>query len=200
MTPYKVYKFKDGSQLELHQDYSPQSPREWDNLGTMACFHTRYDLGDEGHGIDQSDFSGWEAIEDHIDFENPDCVILPLYLYDHSGITIKTTPFSCPWDSGQIGFIFITRDKINEEYGNHGGRTDEEIEQFLRNEVAVYDQYLTGDIYGFILRDKPCEHCDDETGDELNSCWGFYGDNPIDNGIVDHLEEKYAKELAVLAG
>ena len=27
-------------------------------------------------------------------------VILPLYLYDHSGITMNTTGFSCPWDSG----------------------------------------------------------------------------------------------------
>ena len=29
-------------------------------------------------------------------------VILPLYLYDHSGITMNTCGFSCPWDSGQV--------------------------------------------------------------------------------------------------
>lgn len=32
-------------------------------------------------------------------------LMLPLYLYDHSGITMNTTGFSCPWDSGQVGWI-----------------------------------------------------------------------------------------------
>ena len=30
-------------------------------------------------------------------------VFLPLYLFDHSGITMNTSGFSCPWDSGQVG-------------------------------------------------------------------------------------------------
>jgi len=33
--------------LEIEQDSSPESPRTWDNLGTMVCFHKRYDLGDD---------------------------------------------------------------------------------------------------------------------------------------------------------
>lgn len=201
MAPIKTFPLSDGKTLEIHQDIDPMNPREdYDNLGTMACFHTRYDLGDKkdginGHGIDDKEFNGWDEMEEGIKKENPDCVILPLYLFDHSGITMSTTAFDCPWDSGQVGFIFISRDKINEEYGEHGGRTDAEIEEYLRNEVAVYDQYLTGDVYGFILRDKPCEHCDDETGDELASCWGFFGSDPIENGMSDHLEEKYRTEL-----
>jgi len=28
-------------------DPEPVNPREWDNLGTMVCFHKRYNLGDE---------------------------------------------------------------------------------------------------------------------------------------------------------
>ena len=35
-------------------------------------------------------------------------VILPLYLYDHSGITMNTCGFSCPWDSGQVGWIYAS--------------------------------------------------------------------------------------------
>ena len=30
-------------------------------------------------------------------------VILPLYLHDHSGLTMNTSGFHCPWDSGQVG-------------------------------------------------------------------------------------------------
>jgi hypothetical protein len=42
---------------------------------------------------------------------------------------------------------------------------------------------LTGDIYGFSL-----ETVD---GEELDSCWGFYGSDPEKNGMKDHIEEKY---------
>lgn len=32
--------------LTLHHDETPESPREWDNLGTITCWHRRYTLGD----------------------------------------------------------------------------------------------------------------------------------------------------------
>ena len=34
-------------ELEVVQDTDPESPRTWDNLGTMVCFHKRYELGDK---------------------------------------------------------------------------------------------------------------------------------------------------------
>ena len=37
-------------------------------------------------------------------------LMLPLYLYDHSGITMNTTGFSCPWDSGQVGWIYAFKE------------------------------------------------------------------------------------------
>jgi hypothetical protein len=33
--------------IEVEQDDNTESPREWDNLGTMICFHSRYNLGDK---------------------------------------------------------------------------------------------------------------------------------------------------------
>lgn len=197
---HKTIEFSDRRKLEIHTDDNPDSPRNWDNLGTMVCFHQRYNLGDEGHGINHTDFGGWDEMERWIKHENPDCVILPLFLFDHSGITISTESEqfrACDragWDWGLLGFIFITRDRINEEYGGHGGRTDQQIEEYLRSEVAVYDQYLRDDVYGFFLREPPCDKCGSE-GKEGDSCWGFYGDDPIENGMMDHLDEKYRDAL-----
>ena len=34
-------------ELKIVQDTDPESPRTWDNLGTMVCFHKRYELGDK---------------------------------------------------------------------------------------------------------------------------------------------------------
>ena len=43
--------------------------------------------------------------------------MLPLYLYDHSGITMNTTGFNDRWDSGQVGFIYTTKDRVTELMG-----------------------------------------------------------------------------------
>ena len=33
--------------LSIIQDVDAEDPRNWDNLGTMICFHRRYSLGDK---------------------------------------------------------------------------------------------------------------------------------------------------------
>ena len=183
------------------EDY-PDNPRSWDNIGTMVCFHPRYDLGDKhyygspaeflldllndadlggiegaarenileaGSGIFEEVYHFWletqckQDVRDVLDFlrdeyegfsmesigrflarKNWDLfsvswlsprnievdelydlvratdkyVILPLYLYDHSGITISTGPFSCPWDSGQVGWIYAPKDTFRKVTGH----------------------------------------------------------------------------------
>lgn len=58
----------------------------------------------------------------------------------------------------------------------------EKIKEILRGEVEIYDQYLRGEVYGFIVEDDDGEHID--------SCWGFYGDTdyPLKEarGVIDH--------------
>lgn len=114
-------------------------------------------------------------------------VMLPLYLYDHSGITMSTGPFSCPWDSGCVGVIVCDAEALEREFA--GDR--DKAEACLRAEVEVYDQYLTGDVYGFIVEERDddgCECCDREFDwEHVDSCWGFFGSDPRENGMADHL-------------
>ena len=60
--------------------------------------------------------------------------VIDLYLYDHSGITMRTRPFGDRWDSGQVGYMID---------GDEGA-------------VKVYDQYLTGDVYHVTYGDDSC--------------------------------------------
>lgn len=109
-----------------------------------------------------------KAIDDNIlDFLSDSYAVLPLYLYDHSGITINTTGFSCPWDSCQIGWIYVSHEDIKKEYGALTPETVQKAENLLRSEVKEYNYYLTGQCYGFRLY---------ENGKEIDSCWGFLGD------------------------
>lgn len=96
-----------------------------------------------------------------------DMVILPLYLYDHSGITMNTAGFSCPWDSGQVGWIYADKEAIRKEYGEVTPESLEKAEKLLEGEVKDYDYYLTGQCYGFQLF---------KGDEEIDSCWGFLGD------------------------
>ena len=101
-------------------------------------------------------------------------LMLPLYLYDHSGLAMSTESFSgraphAECDSGQ------------------------KADALMRSEVAAYDSYLRGECYGFELY---------KNGELSDSCWGFMG-NFSDvlkdmaeylpdecKGMVDHLEEQ----------
>jgi hypothetical protein len=178
---------EDGTTLEVYQDHYPTSPREWDNLGTMVCFHRRYNLGDD-HDIDHNDYDSWEEMEQAIIKEKNALVILPLYLFDHSGISMNTTGFHCPWDSGQVGFIYVSKEKVRKEYGvkRISPQLKERINGYLEGEVLTYDQYITGDVYGFNI-----EYADGDT----DSCGGFYGHDIEENGILDHIDSKYHKEI-----
>ena len=155
-----------------YYDEGYDSPREWDNLGTMVCFHNRYDLGDK-HDYKFNDYNSWDEMEkDVIKRENVG-VILPLYLYDHSGITMNTTGFTCQWDSFQVGFIFISKQKMLQEYGGKivTQKLKDRVTEYLKGEVETYDQYLRGDVYGF--RVFKVENGEEE---EIDSCWGYYGE------------------------
>jgi hypothetical protein len=159
--------------LRIVQDEDPINPRtDFDPLGKMVCFHQRYNLGD-AHNIEHSDFNGWDEMEEHLIKMHHAALILPLYLYGHSGITLQTIPFSCPWDSGQIGFIYMDRATIlNTAPGNPKiltKATKAWATQCLLTEVQTYDQYLTGDVWGYVIEDSK--------GNEVDSCWGFYGES-----------------------
>jgi hypothetical protein len=169
-------RFVEHQTLKIYIDPEPLNPRtESDNMGHMVCFHKRYDLGDEVQGISytriQNEFDSWDEVEDYLIKEMEAVVILPLYLYDHSGITMRTHSFNDRWDSGQVGYIYATRKDILDNWG--GKKLTKELRQkahdLLVAEVQDYDDYLTGNVYGYVL--------EDEAGDEIDSCWGYAGNN-----------------------
>lgn len=173
----------NGYKITIFQDSYYESPRDWDNLGTMVCWHRRYDLGDKHSFSEPSDFIEWK--------KHHDVIVLPLYLYDHSGITISTGPFSCPWDSGQVGYIYVEKDKVRKEWGwkHITKKREERIKQALKQEVSTYDDYLTGNVYGYTV----------SRGDEeLDSCGGFYGDYQT-SGILEEARAsvKYEEKKAL---
>jgi hypothetical protein len=170
---YETIEYKN-CKIRIEYDEDRESPREWSNVGTMVCFHKRYNLGDGDCGLDPTDFEDFDDLYGFLERRHDAAVILPLYIYDHGGITMRTSPFNCRWDSGQVGFIYASHDTIRKEYGD-GPDSLERAEKCLRGEVEVYDTYLRGDVYGYVA--------EDQNGDEIASCWGYYGDDGVKEAI-----------------
>lgn len=141
-------------------------------------------------------------------------VIMPLWLYDHSGITMsvgeRTGVYADPWDSGCVGYAAITRNDALEKLSGQDANgkavplTDDTWEDAavlcIRDEVEVYDMYLTGDVYWFQLYVRECllhsQVSNDDDWEEDDACGGFYGTDPVRNGILDHVGHGIAEALA----
>lgn len=184
--------------IRIMQDEEPDDPRNWDNLGTMVCGHKRYRLGDEQ--AEKGEYENWEEWLEGEVLSLHNAFYLPLYLYDHGGITMRTRPFYDPWDSAQVGWIYVTLDRARGEFGD---LSFEEMEQrvlgVLEGEVQEYDTYLRGDAYGFEIEEyKYCEHCKRSAWEPIDSCWGFLGGDFGENGMKEAVGEEH-RELFELA-
>lgn len=170
--------------ITIERDPDPINPRrDYDLFGTFAAFHRRYDLGDKEHGLTVEDCQRIGASEDYIS--------LPVYLYDHSGLAVSTSPFGCSWDSGQLGLIFISREQIRKEYGvsRISKKLERKVINILQNEIDIYNQYLQGDVWGYTI---------EKDSEEKDSSWGFFGaDYCLEQAkiVVDHYSKQLGEQL-----
>lgn len=189
--------------IAIYADVSPTNPRVFSNVGTMVCSHGRHDFGDRQYRNDST--RGWRnwfahyikdtysLIESNV-YDNEEClsdndvdiiwswieenvIVLPLMVYDHSGLSMGTSreyPFNCRWDSSQVGFIYVLNSDVEKEFWNATDKKERAL-SCLENEVAMYNHYLSGDVYGYRAFDKD--------GEDIGSCWGFYGYDDSISGL-----------------
>jgi hypothetical protein len=188
--------------LEIHYDTNCQNPRDSDYdeglLGTMFCYHPRYDLGDKIENKPSSEsMNGIDGFKNYLIKERNAINLIPLRLYDHSGISISACneyPYTDRWDSSFVGFIYTTKERIKEL--GIKNTSEQNINKELLAEVKVYNQYLTGECYGFILYKKvKCNTCNNVEDKQLDSCWGFIGYDSIEDmlkNMCEHANIKYS--------
>jgi hypothetical protein len=181
-------------ELEIELDNDPMNPRtEWDNTGTMICFHKRYNLGDK-HNYKSDNFDSWIELKEQIESDYKVMYIKPLYLYDHSGITIKTSPFGCQWDSGQVGWIFVDKDNLQRISGDSDGFNELNLEEIIDSEVDTYDKYLTGEVYRYELYEIETCNLGHEHRNLIESCGGYYGEDEC-RSEGENMLQHFEKEL-----
>ena len=200
---FKMKDTKTGKtyKLEVSIDNYPENPRKWTNVSTMVCWHRHYSLGDK-HDYRNADeflshlcvsllYKSYDETDDYSIEEmlemltaSNEILIKPLNLYDHSGVSISTSnayPYNDRWDSGCVGFVYITKEKAFKELceyvlDENGERIKEEhkhlnasstwsyktqpltdiawkkrAEKAIKTEVKIYDYYLRNEVLFFEL-------------------------------------------------
>lgn len=177
-----------GYTCKVLYDMYPESPHDmFDQLGIIYSNHRNYNPCN--HTIDEilvEDEDGNRSIDS-------DYIYVPIYCYEHGGITLSTSSFSCPWDSGMFGVMACEKSKAEKEFGDLSNKENlEKALECLRNEVEVWDLYYTGQVFELQVLDE---------NDAVVECiCGYYG-NPEEVmeeavDIANHYHEKEQKEIA----
>ncbi len=195
---YIVYKEQEhrGYTCKVVYDPDPQSPDDWDTLGTIYANSRNYNP--QNHHMDEivetDDKGGWHV--------NKDYLYVKIYAYIHSGIALscsRSGQFADQFDSTLFGLMAVHKDKVAEEFGDITNADNyEKVMKCLEGEVECWDMYYQGQVFGYEVLD--------EEDDVVDSCWGYYGyegaDEAMAEGIgiidyrVDEAERKEAEELA----
>jgi len=170
--PYRGYN------IEIYRDIYSENPiKNFDLLGTFTSFHRTYDLS-----CKKNKFTDKNEFIDFIRKNKNKIVLLPLRVYEHSGISISTSnnyPYNDRWDSSHVGYIWITYKTIREEYNvkHITKKLIEKVENILIDEVKLFDDYLNNNVYEYIIKSN--------NNDIVESCSGYYGNYENNNLLED---------------
>lgn len=176
MQPYRELEYYKGYRIQIVNDEDGPNPRqEFDNFGHIVCWHSRYCLGDVDRNCKHKErwHRDFESFREYfLEHKDEFAVILTLYLYDHSGITLRVDKSGFEmadadgWDWGPVGLTYCTLEEVWKEYGKTTSSPDEpfsltqhvitqemkdKAKALLIAEVETYDQYLTGDVWGYTV-------------------------------------------------
>ena len=175
-TTIKTIKARTGDALyriRIIYDDIAESPRKlYDNVGIINCFHKRYDIGDR-HDHRDDDFDDMGEFGRHLAEEHGAIHLCPVILTVHSATNLC---IGTKMDSGCVGWIYATRGRYAEIYGEEWADLPEQRERLDRSfcaETTDMDDYMNGAVYAYVI-----EKLNVWDGEWVNeeSCHGHYGE------------------------
>lgn len=193
--------------VRILHDSSAEDPRDWDDMCEIVhatrwgkrCSQQTADLIRETKGWKAAMEVLWAAhsedsgslteddmeckLEENEDFRNTwleavkDELIVEKFHTQHETYLAHTTPELCkrvgtPW---------------------------ERAAEAMDGSIETLKQWAEGDVYGFVIEEWTgacaCEECDAGEWVETDSCWGFYGSDPFENGMSEHVPEELHDQL-----
>jgi hypothetical protein len=140
-----------GREIEIRQDEDAQSPADFGDTGLfLVANHRQCYIPEPGEKRIPDDTAELLARYKKTHW------IFPLEAYIHSGVRLALShEGSFPdrqWDVSQLGFVFVSKKEW---------RLSKKARAAALALIAEWNQYLSGDVWGYVVGD--------------DSCWGFYG-------------------------
>lgn len=203
----------NGYSVSIFCDTDCEDPRHWDGAFLWLGFpHRHYTFGDEqidpsrievdcpdckGAGFHEDDTTSampecetcggegtvpaerWDLLCEWVRKEYGALVIRPVSCTDHSGLYFNLGGPQDPWDSGLCGMMVFTEEHV-EKWGNTDWTEDGIVEQ-MEAELEQHEEWGLGSCYGYRVEDR--------NGNEVDSCWGYVGDDAIDEAVKAATED-----------
>lgn len=178
---YKQHEEKyKGVTIKVFTDDTTESPKEWGN--DDVCFWDDRNLSVEHSKMNRDIFGAYIKTEGYEEYKEEAKEISKKYhifgvdAYIHSGIALSLhgKGMNCRWDTASyIGCVLVEKKEA---------RTVKKAEVIARGIVACWNDYLQGNVYGYMLEDTLME------GD-FGGCWGFYGDYQS-SGLIESAKDE----------
>jgi hypothetical protein len=170
---------RNGFTVTIEYDQDCASPRDDESPSCkLVLAHRQYDLPNDA-SVNFGDFTGWAEVAQHLRDEHGALYLLAVYMIDHSGVALRVSGGGNPfwedpgeWDSGQLGWAYITaetwRDCTGREIFWPASQADQQrARELITADVEQYGAYLNGECFGYRVTDQYSK--------ELDSCWGIIG-------------------------
>ncbi len=155
--------------IKLYPDCHAEDPRDWDgHISTFALTHKRYNMANEFNWLNFNDYNSFDEVLEAVKEREKIVAYRWVRGYEHGSLVLSLSAagqFSCPWDSGWMGFIFVTEESMKENYPTLP-RDDWEktANEAIEAEFKTYNAYVVGDVYCYRITGDLCD----------DSCCGYY--------------------------
>ena len=167
--------------------------------------------GDDVDGNYQEEMDGSTELNNYF--------IFPVEAYIHSGVSLSlfSGTKQCGWDSSVSGYILVSR-TTQIATDDYTSVPEDKAKEYAEGLIETWNTYLSGDVWGFIV-EKPNttysiskEDFDtlittgtftsdnflkvidvEDEWEEVDSCWGFYGQDAAINEaklVIDNLTKE----------
>lgn len=179
-------------QLIIQYDDSPESPRQWDNLGYFITVDRQYHSPDRYPTLktiieEASEES--ENVEEHMklitrriknDLGEKVLAIYPVVKYEHGNVSYRRGT-QHGFDYSNNGFYIVT-----DRTAKIIGTPKKNFEKVIDQELDTYTKWANGEVYSYTLY-----NADSEVED---SCSGFYDIDNIKENLPDEWKDEDLSE------
>lgn len=163
--PIETIKLAHGVVIKVYQDPNAQSPEDWDNTDAyLGNPDGKRKLPFVSLGSPLARFA--KAVEDKGKcFDYSEWRSFNVRVYEHSGFNLALNTGDLGYlhndrfDSYDAGQVYIRKPACDND--------EAKILAAARSVIEEWNTYLSGDVYGYVIEDAE--------GEQLDSCWGFYG-------------------------